>query len=232
MSNDVLLNALAADWEAKTRPEATSPLPRSVRIGKRGFDVMMAGLGLLVCAPIMAVVAVAVKLDSPGPVFYRQLRVGETTAKQTRLFHMIKFRSMGVNAEAKTGAVWAQKNDPRVTRVGRFLRKTRLDELPQFINVLRGEMSIIGPRPERPGIVPRLENSIPFYAERVYSVRPGITGLAQVSMDYDETVEDTRCKVGYDHAYALALTKFSSWLATDASIAVRTVFVMLGARGR
>lgn len=232
MTEEILLNALAADWDVQTRPVADSPLPLSVRIAKRSFDLAVAGLGLLACAPVMAVVALAVKLDSPGPVLYRQLRVGETTATQTRLFHMIKFRSMGVNAEAKTGAVWAQKNDPRVTRIGRFLRKTRLDELPQFINVLRGEMSIIGPRPERPGIVPRLENSIPFYAERVYNVRPGITGLAQVSMDYDETVEDTRCKVGYDHAYALALTKFSSWLATDAMIAARTFFVMLGARGR
>jgi lipopolysaccharide/colanic/teichoic acid biosynthesis glycosyltransferase len=188
-------------------------------------------VGLALTAPILPLVALAIRLDSPGPILFRQLRVGESTARQTKLFYMIKFRSMGVNAEAKTGPVWATKNDPRVTRVGRFMRKTRLDEIPQLLNVLKGDMSLIGPRPERPGIVPRLENSIPFFSERVYGVRPGITGLAQVYQGYDETVEDTRCKVGYDHAYALSLTKARHWLAMDAMIILRTVLVVVTGRG-
>lgn len=231
MTDDLTLETLAADWARTSAPPVLSHQPARVRYGKRFVDVMGALVGLTLTAPIIPLVALAIRLDSPGPILFRQLRVGESTARQTKLFYMIKFRSMGVNAEAKTGPVWATKNDPRVTRVGRFMRKTRLDEIPQLFNVLKGDMSLIGPRPERPGIVPRLENSIPFFSERVYGVRPGITGLAQVYQGYDETVEDTRCKVGYDHAYALSLTKARHWLAMDAMIILRTVLVVVTGRG-
>ena len=231
MTDDLTLETLAADWARTSAPPVLSHQPARVRYGKRFVDMMGALVGLALTAPILPLIALAIRLDSPGPILFRQLRVGESTARQTKLFYMIKFRSMGVNAEAKTGPVWATKNDPRVTRVGRFMRKTRLDEIPQLLNVLKGDMSLIGPRPERPGIVPRLENSIPFFSERVYGVRPGITGLAQVYQGYDETVEDTRCKVGYDHAYALSLTKARHWLAMDTMIVLRTVLVVVTGRG-
>jgi lipopolysaccharide/colanic/teichoic acid biosynthesis glycosyltransferase len=138
---------------------------------------------------------------------------------------------MKADAEKKTGAIWAQKNDPRITRVGAFLRKTRLDELPQCINVLRGDMSIVGPRPERPEIAERLESSIPFYIERTYGLKPGVTGLAQVSQGYDASLEDVRSKVMYDHAYALRLNSAWNWLKTDLTILWRTIFVMVRGQG-
>ena len=128
--------------------------------------------------------------------------------------------------------MWAKKDDPRITRVGRFLRKTRLDEIPQLFNVLCGDMSVIGPRPERPGICNKLEDAIPLYIERTYGVRPGITGLAQVYQGYDETIEDVRSKVAYDHAYALSLSRLTSWLTMDGEILWQTAGVVLGARGR
>ncbi|MFY7959442.1 MAG: sugar transferase, partial [Elsteraceae bacterium] len=131
---------------------SVSYLPRSVRIGKRLFDLVVASLMLVATAPLFPLIALIIRLESKGPALFRQWRVGMSDPDQTRLFHMIKFRSMRVDAEAGTGAVWASKQDPRITRVGRFLRKTRLDELPQLWNVLRGDMSLVGPRPERPGI--------------------------------------------------------------------------------
>jgi lipopolysaccharide/colanic/teichoic acid biosynthesis glycosyltransferase len=145
---------------------------------------------------------------------------------------MMKFRSMRSDAEARTGAVWATKRDPRVTRVGAFLRKTRLDELPQLINVLMGDMAIIGPRPERPGFYRRLEREIPFFADRTAGLRPGITGLAQVRQGYDSCIADVRRKVAFDHAYAMTLTDLRAWAAADVSIAFRTLAVMAGARGQ
>jgi len=145
---------------------------------------------------------------------------------------MIKFRTMRSDAELKSGAVWATKSDPRITRVGHLLRKTRLDELPQFINVLRGEMSLIGPRPERPGFYHKLEIEIPFFADRTYGVMPGITGLAQVNQGYDTSIEDVRSKVGFDHRYALALDNPLSWIKMDLDITLRTVMVMLMGRGQ
>jgi lipopolysaccharide/colanic/teichoic acid biosynthesis glycosyltransferase len=145
---------------------------------------------------------------------------------------MIKFRTMRQDAEKRTGAVWAQKEDPRITRVGRILRKTRLDELPQLWNVLRGDMSLIGPRPERPGFYQRLERAIPYFAERTYGLRPGITGLAQVLQGYDRDIEDVRSKVSYDHAYAITLVSPKAWMAMDGEILWRTVGVMFGMRGQ
>ncbi len=200
--------------------------------GKRCFDVLVSLSLFLVSLPLWPIIAAAIKLESSGPVFFSQLRVGRTRSDRTELFEMIKFRTMVVNAEGRTGAVWASKNDPRVTGVGRFLRKTRLDELPQLINVIRNDMSLVGPRPERPGISRRLNNAIPFYSERTYMVLPGVTGLAQVNQGYDTCLEDVRSKIGYDHAYSLSLAGWISWLRMDMEILWRTFIVMVLGRGQ
>ncbi|EHI9242245.1 TPA: sugar transferase, partial [Vibrio vulnificus] len=161
-----------------------------------------------------------------------QLRVGRSTPEKMELFEIMKFRTMYCDAESRSGAVWATENDPRITPVGRFLRKTRLDELPQLFNVLKGEMSLIGPRPERPDFYQRLEQEIPYFADRTYGVLPGITGLAQINQGYDTSIEDVRRKVGFDHSYALSLNSFSNWLQTDIAIIVKTIIVMVDGRGR
>jgi lipopolysaccharide/colanic/teichoic acid biosynthesis glycosyltransferase len=202
-----------------------------VAAGKRGIDIAVALLLLLVTAPLFPLIALAIRLDSPGPVFFRQLRIGERRPELTVLFHMIKFRTMRPDAEAG-GAVLATKHDPRVTRVGGFLRCTRLDELPQLVNVLRGEMSLIGPRPERPGIFRWLDVAIPYYGERMYGVKPGITGFAQVVQGYDETIDDVRSKLNFDHAYALALSRPRAWLALEFAIIAWTVLVMVRRAGQ
>ena len=199
---------------------------------KRQLDIFAAALALLILAPLFPLIALAIKLDSPGPVFFRQLRVGSYTRDRVEFFEMIKFRSMCADAEKSTGAVWAGKTDSRITATGRFLRKTRLDELPQLINVLKGEMSLIGPRPERPDFYRNLESNIPFYSERTYGLRPGITGLAQVYQGYDSCIEDVRSKVAFDHSYALSLYSVGSWLVTDLRIAFLTVWVMIRGRGQ
>lgn len=160
------------------------------------FDYAGAALGLVVTAPLMGAIALAVKLDSRGPVLYKQVRVG----RNGQTFEIYKFRSMVVDAEKNTGAVWASKHDPRVTRIGHFLRNYHLDELPQLINVLKGDMSLIGPRPERPDFVHHLSQNIEGYTGRL-AVKPGITGLAQVLHKYDETLQDVRQKVRYDLDY-------------------------------
>lgn len=203
-----------------------------VRLAKRIVDLAGATAGLLVLAPVIPCIALAIRIDSPGPVIFSQTRVGRTWPTHTELFRMYKFRSMRVDAEANTGPVWAKRDDPRVTRVGRFLRKTRLDEIPQLVNILRGEMSIVGPRPERPGICGRLDETIPYYAERTVDVTPGITGLAQVINGYDESLDDVRRKLYFDHAYALSLSRPLPWLVMDAAILWRTIAVVFGARGR
>jgi lipopolysaccharide/colanic/teichoic acid biosynthesis glycosyltransferase len=200
--------------------------------GKRALDLTVAGAVLVVFAILFVPIALAIKIESRGPVFYRQLRVGLRTPRRTRFFYMTKFRTMRADAEAKSGAVWAKERDPRITMVGNFLRKSRLDELPQCIDVLRGDMSIVGPRPERPHFFPMLEREIPFYAERTYGVKPGITGLAQVTLPYDSSVEDVRLKVLHDHAYALRLMAPGQWLATDLGIMLRTFTVMILGKGR
>jgi sugar transferase (PEP-CTERM system associated) len=163
---------------------------------KRAMDVVLSVLALLASAPLCCLIALLIKLDSAGPVFYRQGRVGQGG----RVFALIKFRSMHRDAERETGPVWAEDGDPRATRVGRLLRRTRLDELPQFINVLRGEMSLVGPRPERPAFVEYLQSRIPFYMSR-YSIKPGITGWAQVQYRYGSTLEDAVEKLEYDLYY-------------------------------
>jgi lipopolysaccharide/colanic/teichoic acid biosynthesis glycosyltransferase len=213
---------------------ATPPsfVPPKVQRAKRVVDIVVAGFGLLLTFPLWPVIALAIRLESAGPAIYRQLRVGIATPDGTSLFVMLKFRSMRYDAEQGTGAVWAQRDDARVTRVGRVLRRLRLDELPQLINVLRGDMSIVGPRPERPEMYRRLEAAVPFYSDRTMGLRPGITGLAQVSQGYDASLDDVRRKLGYDSAYAMRLTSLAGWFRTDVGIMLRTLGVMLGGRGR
>ncbi len=156
-------------------------------------DFFLSLLGLIVLLPIMSIIALAVKLDSSGPVFYRQERVG----KHGKNFLLLKFRSMNKDAEKETGPVWAEEGDKRVTRVGKIIRKLRLDEIPQIINVIRGEMSFVGPRPERPHFVRKLQEEIPFYDKR-YTVKPGITGWAQIKYPYGASTNDALEKLKYD----------------------------------
>jgi sugar transferase (PEP-CTERM system associated) len=194
---------------------------RLVRSGKRLLDISAAAIGLLIAAPMMAIVAIAVKLTSPGPVIYRQQRVGQ----YGRVFTVLKFRSMRQDAEAATGAVWAKENDDRITPIGRFLRKTRLDELPQLWNVLIGDMSLVGPRPERPEFVKQLTDEIPFYGQR-HVVRPGLTGWAQVRYTYGSSVEDALEKLQYDLFYIKNLT-----IPLDLFIIISTLKTVLLRRG-
>jgi exopolysaccharide biosynthesis polyprenyl glycosylphosphotransferase len=189
---------------------------------KRAFDFLAATLMLFLFFPVMLLTAFAVALDSAGPVFYSQLRTG----KNGRLFHVYKFRSMRRDAERAGGAQWAQEDDPRVTRVGRWLRLTRVDELPQLWNVLRGEMSLIGPRPDRPEFDTQLAEQIPYYDIR-YRVKPGISGWAQVMYPYGASVEDAREKLAYDLYY---LKNCSAYL--DLIITLRTIQVVLFGKGR
>ncbi len=207
-------------------------MSRETAAAKRVFDIIGALGGLGLTAVLFPLIALLIKWESPGPVLFKQLRVGRALDDRIELFEMIKFRSMRTDAEAQTGPVWAERDDPRINRIGRFLRKTRLDELPQFLNVLRGDMSLIGPRPERPGFYNRLEESIPYYTERTFGLRPGITGLAQVNQGYDRDTEDVRRKVMFDHAYAVSITRFSDWIKTDIAIFGQTLLVMALGRGQ
>jgi exopolysaccharide biosynthesis polyprenyl glycosylphosphotransferase len=186
------------------------------------FDVILALLLLIAAAPVLALVAIAIKLDSAGPLLFRQVRVGI----HGKTFVIYKFRSMRQDAEAETGPVWAEEQDPRVTTVGRLLRKFRLDEIPQLFNVLRGEMSLVGPRPERPYFVDQIERQIPLYGLRHY-LKPGVTGLAQVMHPYGASIEDAHEKLQYDLYYA----KHQS-LLHDAEILLKTVRVVLCGWGR
>lgn len=199
---------------------------------KRTFDFVSSLIALILLAPVFPLIAMAIALTSRGPIFYRQLRVGKSTPEKMAIFEIMKFRSMYEDAETRSGAVWATANDPRITPVGRFLRKTRLDELPQLFNVLKGEMSLIGPRPERSTFYTKLENEIPYFADRTYGVMPGITGLAQVNQGYDTCIDDVRRKVGFDHSYALSLCSVKSWIVADLSIISKTIIVMVDGRGR
>ncbi|HXH06369.1 MAG TPA: TIGR03013 family XrtA/PEP-CTERM system glycosyltransferase [Vicinamibacterales bacterium] len=193
---------------------------RLTRLTKRLFDLALAGVGLLLAWPLMALVAAAIRLESGAPVLYRQERVG----LHGRRFVLLKFRSMRQDAEQGV-PLWARDDDARVTRVGRILRQTRLDELPQLWNVLRGDMSFVGPRPERPFFVEQLAALLPFYEQR-HAVRPGITGWAQVKYRYGASLEDAREKLRYDLYYIKHLS-----IAFDATILVDTVKVVLFGKG-
>ena len=196
------------------------PSPNMVTL-QSVYSFAIALAGVIITLPIMLLVALAIKLTSRGPVFHRQVRVG----KNDRPFTVLKFRSMYADAEARTGAVWAQKDDPRITPVGAWLRRYRLDELPQFFNVLRGEMSIVGPRPERPEFVSTLSEGIPFYRQR-HCVRPGITGWAQINYKYGDTMEDTIMKLEYDLYYIKYLSA-----SLDLYIIFNTLKTVLLGRG-
>jgi exopolysaccharide biosynthesis polyprenyl glycosylphosphotransferase len=188
---------------------------------KRVFDVTLATMLLIVGLPLMLLVALLVKVDSVGSPIYRQERVG----LRGRVFTLYKFRSMQQNAEADGSPRWASIGDPRVTRVGKFLRYTRIDELPQLLNVLRGDMSIVGPRPERPYFVEKLTAAIPSYSLR-HSVRPGITGWAQVNASYGASIEDARVKLSYDMYYLK-----HRGLVLDILVLIRTLRVVLFQEG-
>jgi lipopolysaccharide/colanic/teichoic acid biosynthesis glycosyltransferase/cellulose synthase/poly-beta-1,6-N-acetylglucosamine synthase-like glycosyltransferase len=231
---DFLTESYADDRRKAVIAELQEP-PRQdwmTIICKRLLDLLIAAIVFLVLIVVAPFIAMAIKLSSPGPVFYTQLRVGRMLKDRTELFQLIKFRTMSANAEKGTGAVWASKGDPRITPVGRFLRKTRLDELPQCINVLRGEMSVVGPRPERPAFFSKLESAIPYYTERTFGLKPGVTGLAQVSTGYDSTIEDVRLKVLFDHTYAARTDRLLKWIVTDVAIMWRTIWVMGLGMGR
>src|SRR5436305_9009524 len=212
-----MVEGLLKSWLIFTDGFVVSP---GVLFGKRLLDLTAAGLGLLLAAPIMALVALAVRLDSPGPIFFRQERVG----RGGRPFVLWKFRSMGQDAEA-AGARWAVTDDPRVTRVGRFIRKTRLDELPQLWNVLVGDMSLVGPRPERDHFVQQLMAKNAFYEQRLV-VRPGLTGWAQVKAPYASSFEESIEKLKYDLYYIKNISLF-----LDVSILLSTARIVLLGRG-
>jgi lipopolysaccharide/colanic/teichoic acid biosynthesis glycosyltransferase len=230
-----------------TRPhELKVMLNRAI---KRVVDLVGAVVGLLLTLPLFIILPILIKLDSPGPVFYTQVRIGVNRRRKNRRtsqwagvsdrrirerrredlmgkpFKVIKFRTMIRDAEKKCGPVWATRNDPRITRVGRILRKTRLDEIPQFINVLKGDMSLVGPRPERPNFVRDLAGKVSDYSGRL-SVKPGLTGLAQIENGYDSSVASVNQKVRLDLEY---IRNWSIW--TDLKILCRTVVVVLTGKG-
>jgi lipopolysaccharide/colanic/teichoic acid biosynthesis glycosyltransferase len=227
---------LPAKWQA-TKPER-----QFEQLFKRALDVTLASVGILVLLPMFPLIAATIVLESPGPVFYAQERVGinrrrarrhgpavggerRKTDAYGRPFTIYKFRSMVNDAERRTGPVWAAAGDKRITAVGRFLRKTRLDETAQLWNVLRGEMSLVGPRPERPSFVQSLTESLPDYPQR-HAALPGITGLAQVKSRYDTSVESVRRKLQYDLYYLK-----NGRILLDLKIMAATVKVMARGEG-
>lgn len=191
------------------------------KLAKRLMDILVSAVFLITVMPVILITAIAIKLESKGPVFYKQERLG----LNGRIFRILKFRSMLQDAESHTGPVWSAKDDPRITRVGKFIRLVRIDEIPQMINVLRGEMSLVGPRPERPVFVEQLARDIPYYKRRL-KVRPGITGWAQVKHKYDETLEDVKQKLRYDLFYVENIS-----LKMDIKILFRTILVVLFGKG-
>jgi len=186
-------------------------------ICKRTVDIILSCSGLLIMLPFFPLIALAIKFDSSGPVFFRQERVGN----REKLFNLYKFRTMGQDAEKVTGAVWAEKNDPRITKLGKFFRGSRIDEIPQLINVLKGDMSFVGPRPERPEFVEKLKLVIPYYSKRHF-IKPGLTGWAQVRYPYGSSVEDAVEKLRYDLYYIKNIGPF-----LDTLIFLETIKVVL-----
>jgi lipopolysaccharide/colanic/teichoic acid biosynthesis glycosyltransferase len=238
---DVALDLVPTPFEnaqlSLVETDQVYPAERSERLA-RALNVMVAAVALVVAFPAMVLVALAVRLTSKGPVFYSQIRVGVDRRFRScstydrrgydhggQLFRMYKFRTMRIDAEADGKAVWAQKSDPRTTPVGKFLRKTRLDELPQLYNVIRGDMNIVGPRPERPTIFAQLRDEVPQYAQR-QRVKPGITGWAQINQAYDSCLDDVKSKVRYDLEYVQRQS-----LGHDIRIMSMTLPVMLFRKG-
>lgn len=218
--------------------ERVYPEAKRSEVLSRAVNVVIAGVALVILSPVLVLVGIAVRISSPGPIIYRQIRVGVDRRRNRlpavydrrgtdiggRAFTMYKFRSMTTDAE-RNGVTWAKQNDARVTAIGRFLRLSRLDELPQLFNVLIGDMNIVGPRPERPSIFVRLRDQIDDYALR-QRAKPGITGWAQINQDYDSTIADVRRKVQYDLAYIGRQS-----LMEDLRIMAQTLPVMLLRRG-
>jgi len=225
-------------WSTDQDGDARSETSRAQALS-RAVNVLLALSGLVLLFPVFVIIALLVWLSSPGPVFYTQIRVGldrrlpldpsQNHRRERdmggRPFTIYKFRTMRVDAEHQSGAVWAQQSDPRVTSIGRLLRQYRLDELPQLLNVLRGEMNIVGPRPERPTIFAELREHIAEYPLR-QRAKPGITGLAQINHHYDRSLEDVRTKVHYDLEYIRRQS-----VAEDLRIMLKTVPVVLLRRG-
>jgi sugar transferase (PEP-CTERM system associated) len=218
MMGKLLIEEITPSWFIFSDGFKITPLKRSV---KRVIDVFFACVGLSILLPLLPVILLAIKINSPGSVFFKQLRMGE----REKTFMLYKFRTMRSDAERVTGAVWAQEKDPRVTGVGKLLRKTRLDEFPQFLNVLKGDMSIVGPRPERPEFVESLKKQIPYYSER-HTVKPGITGWAQICYPYGSCVSDALEKLRYDLYYIKHISIF-----LDIMVIIETIKVILFGRG-
>lgn len=219
VSGQARMNSIYGFPLIEVTPEIMKPWEETM---KRMADVLVSLVVLAAGAPLWMLVALAIVLDSPGPVFYRQVRVGRNGEK----FTMLKFRSMRADAESLSGPMWAERNDPRVTRVGRIIRRVHIDEVPQFINVLVGHMSLVGPRPERAYFVEKLEKELPFYRRRL-RVRPGMTGWAQIKYRYDQSVEDVRTKLKYDLFYIENM----SW-RMDLKILFNTLYVLIRGKGQ
>ena len=212
----ILVESIDANWLFAARLDLAHPYFGA----KRMLDIAVAVVGMILSAPLVLLSALAIRLEGPGPVFYSQVRVG----RFNKPFRIYKLRTMRTDSEVN-GAQWAKQNDSRITTVGKILRKTRLDELPQFWNVFRGDMSLIGPRPERPEFVGQLDEQIPFYLQR-HLVKPGLTGWAQINYPYGASVEDTYNKLTYDFYYIK-----NSSLGLDLQIFLRTIgTIMKGSR--
>jgi sugar transferase (PEP-CTERM system associated) len=218
LTGKILIDDLKPSWLVFSDGFRASRVTRFV---KRMLDLSLSMISFIVAAPLMALTAAAIRIDSPGPALYSQERVGENG----RIFTVFKFRSMRIDAEASGAPIWARDKDDRVTRVGRLIRLTRLDELPQLWNVMRGDMSFVGPRPERPFFVEQLAREIPFYLQR-HAVKPGLTGWAQVKYRYGSTVEDAMEKLRYDLYYIKHMSIFF-----DLTIVLDTVKVILFGKG-
>ncbi len=218
LTGKIASEMLRPSWLIFSRGSRFSDFEHHVR---RVINVGVSLVGFVSSLPVMLLTVLAIKLDSRGPIFYVQERVG----KQGRTFKIIKFRSMQVGAEAKSGPMWAEEGDPRVTRVGRIIRKLRIDELPQFINVIRGDMNFVGPRPERPVFVDRLSAIVPYYSQR-HVVKPGLTGWAQIKYPYGASVEDAVEKLRYDLYYIK-----NQSLLLDAFIMFETIKIIIFGRG-
>jgi exopolysaccharide biosynthesis polyprenyl glycosylphosphotransferase len=218
LTGKIMVEFINPSWLIFSSGFQKSPMRRFV---KRLTDIAFSVVLLLLLLPLLLLTAVMIRLDSPGPVIFSQERVGE----RRRIYRMHKFRSMIQNAEKLSGPVWALENDPRITRVGRIMRRLRIDELPQLWNVLKGKMSIVGPRPERDVFVQELEKTVPYYRER-FSVKPGITGWAQVNYGYGASVADAIEKLNYDLFY---IKNMSTMM--DLLIVLRTIRILLFGRG-